>query len=109
MRAALENKRNFDVGAKVGLERFVEVVRPLKEAPGLKDVLKTALKGSIIQDFKANRAKDAFYELEMAASLRLACFDVALKDPDIIVQGNGLEQTAGDSVQVPGKPSAPAR
>jgi hypothetical protein len=86
---------------QMALERFVEVVRPLKETLGLKVVLTKALKDSIIQDFKANRAKDAFYELEVAASLKLARFDVALKDPDIIVQGNGLSRPLGIACKYP--------
>jgi len=86
---------------RIALERFVEAVEPLKSLPRLKSKLKIVLASSIIQDFKPTPAKEAFYELEIAATLKLAGFDVELTDPDIIAQGNGLSKPLGIACKYP--------
>lgn len=80
--------------AEMVVERFVEVIGPLTSLRGLKSKLNIVLKESIAQDFKPTQAKRIFYELETAASLVQAGFDIELKDPDIIVSGNGLSKAS---------------
>jgi predicted nucleotidyltransferase len=87
--------------ARIDLERFVEAVEPLKDLPGLKDILKKVLADPITQDFKPSQAKNAFYELEMASAVKQAGFHVELREPDVVVSGNGLSKSVAIACKYP--------
>lgn len=76
--------------ARITLERVTASASALSGTSGLKGLLKDILAGSVTQDFRLSSAKDKLYELEMAATLRLAGFAVELREPDIVASGNGL-------------------
>ncbi len=87
--------------ARIAVERFVKAVGTVKTLPGVPKILKTVLAGSITQDFQPTPAKDFFYELEVAASLVDAGFDVQLVEPDIVVRGNGLSRPVALACKYP--------
>jgi hypothetical protein len=70
--------------------RLAEAANELKGLPRLKETLKKVIAGSTVQDFQPDQAKDFLYELELAADLKRAGFTVALREPDIVIEGNGL-------------------
>jgi len=78
--------------ARIALQRFVEAVGTLQGVLGLSGVLRKVLTGSTSQDLRPSQAKDALYELELAATFRLAGFYVELREPDIVASGNGLRK-----------------
>jgi len=87
--------------ARVALEWFAEATETLKALPGIRLILKRVLAGSITQDFEPSRAKDALYELELAATLKLAGFQVELREPDIVASGNGLNKPLAIACKYP--------
>ncbi len=74
------------------VDRLTESLLVLKDQRqgALKDYLKKVLSGSLVQDFEPQQAKDFLYELELAATLKQAGFGVELREPDIVLTGNGL-------------------
>ncbi len=87
--------------ARITLERFVAATDTLKGIPGLRRILNEVLAGSISQDFQPSRAKDKLYELEFAATLKLAGFQVELREPDIVASGNGLSKPLAIACKYP--------
>jgi hypothetical protein len=87
--------------ARITLERVTAAAEALRGLPGLKGLLKDILAGSVTQDFKLSSAKDKLYELEMAATLRLAGFSVELREPDIVASGNGLSKPLAIACKYP--------
>lgn len=76
--------------ARVTLERITAAATALRGVQHLRTLLKEILEGSLTQDFQPSASKDKFYELELASILKLAGFSVELREPDIVVSGNGL-------------------
>jgi hypothetical protein len=76
--------------ARITLERVVASATALEGVPRMKTLLCEVLDGSLTQDFQPTPSKDKFYELELAASLKLAGFAVELREPDIVASGNGM-------------------
>ena len=73
--------------------RFIGAVLELRGLPGLKKILKDkVLPESMVQDFVPTQAKDALYELELAADLKRSGFRVELREPDIVAHENGLSK-----------------
>jgi len=87
--------------ARIALERFVAATETLKGLPGVKKIMKDVLAGSISQDFQPSQAKDKMYELEFAATLKLAGFHVVLREPDIVASGNGLSKPLAIACKYP--------
>jgi len=87
--------------ARITLERVTAAAHALSGLPGIKKLLKDILSGSITQDFRSSSAKDKPYELELAATLRLAGFSVALREPDIVASGNGLSKALAIACKYP--------
>jgi hypothetical protein len=83
------------------LDQFVAVIEPLRSCSGLNARLKTVLRASLAQDFKPSPAKDMFYELRVAAALKLAGFSVKLAEPDIILSGAGLSKPLAIACKYP--------
>ena len=83
--------------AAISARRLAESVVELQGQPRgeLRERLDTILSGSITQDFQPTPAKDKLYELEMALAFKRAGFDVALREPDIAISGNGLSRQLG--------------
>src|SRR5262249_39047494 len=63
--------------------------------------LKTILGGDITQGSTPEMARDLYYELWLAALLVDAGFKVTLKEPDIVVEGNGLSKPIGIACKYP--------
>ena len=74
------------------MRRLTETVVALRDQPpaALRKRLKQVLAGPLTQDFSPEQAKDFFYELELAADFKRAGFAVSLREPDIVISGNGL-------------------
>lgn len=83
--------------------RLTEAVAELhrKANAQLKRRLKIVLGGSLVQNFSPDQAKDIFYEIELAAAISKAGFSVDLREPDIVVSGNGLSQALGIACKMP--------
>jgi hypothetical protein len=69
--------------------------------PNLTTYLKKILGGSITQGGAPEHARDLYYELWLAALLSEAGFTVHLKEPDIVIEGNGLSQHIGIACKYP--------
>ncbi len=92
----------YDAVIVVG--RLTGAVARLRTQPGqLRTRLRQVLSGSLTQDFVPQQAKDYFYELEIAATLLRAGFDVRLREPDIVVSGNGLSRELGLACKYPSR------
>lgn len=87
--------------ARITLERVTAAVSALSGTRGLKALLNDILEGSVTQDFKRSSSKDKLYELEMAATLRLAGFSVELREPDIVASRNGLSKPLAIACKYP--------
>jgi len=89
--------------AAIVVYRLARAVVALHDQPRkrLKSTLKTVLAGRITQDFEPSSAKDFFYELDVAFVLQRAGFIVTLREPDIVVQGNGLSRELGLACKYP--------
>jgi len=87
--------------ARISLERFVAATQTLKGLPGLKKIVKEVVAASIAQDFERSPAKDKLYELELAATLKLAGFQVELREPDIVASGSGLSKPLAIACKYP--------
>lgn len=85
----------------IGITRLSRAAYTLRAHPGLKSILKIVLTDTITQDFAPNQAKDYFYELEVATILTKAGFKVDLKEPDVVVHGNGLSRPIGIACKYP--------
>ena len=77
-------------GARITLERITAAATALSGVARLRRLLEEVLSGSLTHDFQPSPSKDKFYELELAATLKLAGFNVALREPDVVGGGNGL-------------------
>lgn len=90
------NFKAFNDSAIVVL-RLTEAVVGLQNQPegALRQTLKMVLAGSLTQDFLPQQAKDFFYELEIAHRLQETGFTVLLREPDVVVSGNGLNGELG--------------
>lgn len=73
----------------------------LNGVSGLKGLLNDVLADSVTQDYQLSSAKDKLYELEMAATLRLAGFSVELREPDVVASGNGLSKPLAIACKYP--------
>jgi hypothetical protein len=72
------------------------------QKPGvLKGYLKKVLSGSLVQDFEPQQAKDFLYELDVAATLKKAGLGVELREPDIVLTGDGLSEPLGLACKYP--------
>jgi hypothetical protein len=87
--------------AQIVVHRLTQAVLVLKDQNRLKGRLKQVLGGSLTQNFKANSAKDHFYELEMASLWKECGFSVELAEPDVVVSGNGLSGPLGVACKYP--------
>jgi hypothetical protein len=87
--------------ARIALDRFVNAVETLRGLTGLKRILNDVLNASITQDFEPSSAKDKLYELELAATLKIAGFHVELREPDIVASGNGLSRPLAIACKFP--------
>ena len=98
---ALDFKVFYD--AAIVVSRLTEAVVALRDQPegALRKRLKQVLSGSLTQDFSAEQAKDYFYELEIATVFENAGFDVTLREPDVVVSGNGLSGEMGMACKYP--------
>lgn len=94
-------KRLYD--AAIVIFRLARAVGELQRQPQkrLRDTLATVLSGSITQDFIPSQAKDFFYELDLAYRLQRAGFSVTLREPDVVVTGNGLSREIGIACKYP--------
>ncbi len=63
--------------------------------------MKEVVAASIAQDFERSPAKDKLYELELAATLKLAGFQVELREPDIVASGSGLSKPLAIACKYP--------
>ena len=63
--------------------------------------LKKIVNGEITQAGPPEEARDLFYELWLASMFSEAGFTVALQEPDIVVEGNGLSQKLGIACKYP--------
>jgi hypothetical protein len=88
-------------GARITLERITAAATALKGVPRLRKLLEDVLVGSLAHDFQPSPSKDKFYELELAATLRLAGFSVALREPDVVASGNGLTKPLAIACKYP--------
>ncbi len=84
-------------------ERLTEAVVALSDQPAgaLRKRLRQVLSGSLTQDFSPEQAKDYFYELEIATIFKRSGFAVALREPDVVVSGNGLARELGMACKYP--------
>jgi hypothetical protein len=87
--------------ARITLERVVSAATTLEGVPRLRRLLQEVLGGRLTQDFQPSQSKDKFYELELAATLKLAGFSVALREPDIVASGNGLAHALAIACKYP--------
>jgi len=97
-----EQFREFHDAAIV-VRRLTESVVALGDQPAgsLRQRLKRVLSGPLTQDFSPQQAKDHFYELEIATIFKKAGFTVALREPDVVVSGNGLGGELGMACKYP--------
>lgn len=93
------NEKDFKAfyDAAIAVRRLAEAVVGLQNQPEgmLRQILNKVLAGSLTQDFSPEQAKDFFYELEVAHRLQEAGFTVLLREPDVVVGGNGLSGELG--------------
>lgn len=96
-----EFKRFYD--AVIVVFRLTRAVVALKNQPRkiLKNILAVVLAGSITQDSSPCQAKDFFYELDLAYKLLFIGFSVTLREPDIVITGNGLSCEIGIACKYP--------
>jgi len=96
-----EFKRVFE--AAIIVFRLTRSVVALQAQPRrrLKCTLEPVLAGNITQDFSPCQAKDFFYELELAYFLQRAGFSVTLREPDVMIEGNGLSRPIGLACKYP--------
>ena len=88
--------------AVIAVYRLTDVVVTLCDSPAhLRSRLTTVLSGPLTQDWSPQPAKDILYELEIAAALRKAGFDVALREPDVVVSGGELTEEIGLACKYP--------
>jgi hypothetical protein len=89
--------------ALIVAERFSEAVIIMKDQKRgpLKRRLSTILGGSLTQDFEPEQAKDYFYELEMASSVKIAGFGVELREPDFVISSSELRGVLGVACKYP--------
>ena len=71
------------------------------QADQLKKYLKLILGGSISQGGDPQQSRDWFYELHLASTLSAAGFEVELREPDLVVKENGLQQSIGVACKYP--------
>ncbi|MEX0653928.1 MAG: hypothetical protein WD534_12785 [Phycisphaeraceae bacterium] len=93
--------------AAIVVRRLTDAVVALQnQSEGeLRRRLKQVLSGPLTQDFVPEQSKDFFYELEIAHLLLQAGFDVSLREPDIVVSGNGLDAPLGLACKYPSSES----
>lgn len=102
-----EHKNKWDSRFKEYYDALIVVARlssaviALKDRQGLKKRLSIILKGSLIQNFEPQTAKDLFYELEMAYVFKSVGFDIELRDPDVVISSNGLSSKLGVACKHP--------
>lgn len=84
-------------------KRLTSAVCALKDQQDgpLRKRLCQILRGPLVQDFQPEQAKDFFYELEVASALTRCGFEVSLREPDVVVEGNGLSQKLGLACKYP--------
>jgi hypothetical protein len=99
------NSRDFKDfnDAAIVVRRLTDSVVALSDQPEgvLRKRLKQVLSGSLVQDFSPEQAKDHFYELEIATVFKKAGFNVELREPDVVVSGNGLSGDLGMACKYP--------
>ncbi len=89
--------------AAIVIRRLTEAVVALgdQSAGALRKRLKQVLSGPLTHDFSPQQAKDYFYELEIATTFKRAGFTIALREPDVVVSGNGLSADLGMACKYP--------
>ena len=89
--------------AAIVVRRLTESVVALQDQPQgeLRKRLRQVLSGPLTQDFSPEQAKDYFYELEIAHLFQRSGFTVALREPDVVVSGNGLSDELGMACKYP--------
>jgi len=98
---AVDFKQFYD--SVIVVSRLTDAVVALRDQPEgtLRKRLRQVVSGSLIQDFAPHQAKDYFYELEIARLFIRAGFTVALREPDVVVSGNGLTRDLGMACKYP--------
>jgi hypothetical protein len=94
-------KRFYD--AAIVTRRLMEVVVELQDQPRkeLTERLKKVVVGPLTQNTIPSQAKDFLYELEMATAFKHAGYCVSLREPDIVLEGNGLTRPIGVACKYP--------
>ncbi|MEQ8790097.1 MAG: hypothetical protein RIC55_27620 [Pirellulaceae bacterium] len=89
--------------AQIVVARLTHAISVLRDKPQgiLRKYLKTISSGPLTQGSDPNQAKDFFYELWLASVLAEGGFDVELREPDIVVTGNGLTKELGIACKYP--------
>lgn len=77
------------------------VVQLKDQGKPLRDTLKKIFAGSLDPDFEPQQAKNAFYELEVAGVCKEAGFTVSLREPDLVIEGNGLSKPVAVACKYP--------
>lgn len=91
---------------QIAVMRITDAVAEFKDHPlgPLRKLLTQILGGSITQDFQPDQAKDYFYELWLGGILSESGFSVELREPDLVIGGNGLSEPLAVACKYPSKP-----
>lgn len=94
-------KSFYDAQLAVGLLGGAVTELLARKQPQLDKYLRVILAGGITQGGDPEQARDFLYELWLASQLSIAGFTVALQEPDLVVEGNGLGQPLGIACKYP--------
>lgn len=89
--------------AQIAVARLCAAINEMlsKQQAQLSKYLRIILGGAITQGGTPQQARDFFYELWLASVFSEAGFKVALQEPDIVVDRNGLSQKIGIACKYP--------
>jgi hypothetical protein len=89
--------------AAIVTRRLTEAVVEMQFQPSkeLKERLRKIVIGPLTQNLSPNSAKDFLFELEMATSFKYAGYEVTLREPDLVLKGNGISHQLGVACKYP--------
>jgi hypothetical protein len=94
-------KRFYD--AAIVTRRLTEAVVELRDQPRkeLRERLSKIVLGPLTQGGTSSPAKDFLFELEMGNSFKHAGYKVTLREPDLVIEGNGITRQLGVACKYP--------